>query len=260
MASSGSGLSSLDSGLNKKLIASPMPDRFYAPQSLDGPSVEISGTEAHHLRHVLRLDVGNKVILFDGRGTEATAEIAKLSRNDVQLRVLETRHTPEDSASQFSLAAAVPKGDRFRWLIEKATELGVSRFIPLETERSIVHPGTGKFKRMEQTVIAACKQSGRSRLMAVDNIKSWQPFVDQEFAHRTVLVAHPTGNPLSKNVLTTSGDAETLLVVGPEGGFTGQEIQIALDSGANLVRLGPHILRIETAAIALAAYAQLNRL
>jgi len=236
-----------------------MPDRFYAPHLLDGSLVDISGPEAHHLSHVLRLGTGDHALLFDGTGNEATAEITNISRKDVQLRILETWHVQEDDSSRFVLATAIPKGDRFRWLVEKATELGIGRFIPLETKRSVVHPSKGKLNRMEQTVISACKQSGRSRLMAIENSKPWQQFVEEEFPHRTVLVAHPTGKPVFNHEFSTSDGAETLLVVGPEGGFTEQEIESAVDAGAHLVGLGPNILRIETAAIALAAYARLSR-
>lgn len=234
-----------------------MPDWFYAPVSLDGPSVELSGDEAHHMARVLRMKPGEGAVLFDGRGTEAVAEIETVGPHSVGLRIVETRTSPEPQPPVI-LATAVPKGDRFRWLVEKATELGVSELIPIETARSVVEPGTGKLDKMRQTVLAACKQSRRSRAMDLARMASFAECCGR-LSDSFALVAHPTGESLRAISLEANPGRPIVLMVGPEGGFTDEELTAAVSAGARPVSLGSGILRIETAAVAMAAYALLAR-
>ena len=153
-----------------------------------------------------------------------------------------------------TIATAVPKGDRFDWLIEKATELGVSQLIPLTTSRSVVDPRTSKLDKLRQTVVAACKQSGRNHLMEIGSVTSWPDFIRQFVPDHTVLIAHPQGELLESIEPVLANQEKTLLVaIGPEGGFSDVEIQLALRAGAKAIQLGSKILRIETAAIGLAA-------
>ena len=117
--------------------------------------------------------------LFDGRGKSATAEILAVHKKAVDLKILHTTETPPPDC-RVILASAVPKGDRFRWLVEKAVELGVDRLIPLVTERSVVKPGVGKREKMEQTVIEASKQCGRNWLMAIEEPKPWIRLLEED--------------------------------------------------------------------------------
>jgi 16S rRNA (uracil1498-N3)-methyltransferase len=234
-----------------------MAERFYIADSLAEPTARLDGAAAHHLLHVSRLKAGEEVRLFDGRGTVATAQIMGSSKNSVELRLIETIQFPQESGRPVSVATAVPKGDRFRWLVEKATELGVRRLTPIRTCRSVVHPGDGKLAKIRQTVISACQQSGRNWLMEIDPVASWNEILDQYFAGHVVLVAHPAGKPLQRRLSSIAGSSPLLLVVGPEGGFTDAEIDDAVTAGAMPVNLGENILRIETAAVALIAVCRL---
>ncbi|MEX2288316.1 MAG: RsmE family RNA methyltransferase [Planctomycetaceae bacterium] len=236
-----------------------MVERFYFPQLSDGPAAELSGAEARHLVKVLRKNVGDEVVLFDGRGHRATAAVVEMDKRSVRLQILARQDAESEQSTSLVLATAVPKGERFRWLVEKATELGVDRLVPLETARSVVHPGDGKLEKMEQTVIAACKQSNRDRLMAIDAKTSWQDFVANEFPGRRVYVAHPTGAPCNQVVDEPGAIDAIIAAVGPEGGFDDREIAMAVNAGALLVNLGPQTLRIETAALAMAATLRLTR-
>jgi 16S rRNA (uracil1498-N3)-methyltransferase len=173
-----------------------------------------------------------------------------------------------------TIATAVPKGDRFGWLIEKATELGVARIVPIMTERSVVDPRDSKLDKMRQASITACKQCGRNHLMHIAAITSWKDFLQNIAQGSQFLIAHPyestgvdalqaSGGPK----LTDSSNLESALnpstsdqiskkitiVIGPEGGFSDSEVQSALALGAIPIQLGNYILRIETAAIAAAA-------
>ena len=230
-----------------------MSDRFFVPELFAAPTVRLEGAEAHHLSRVRRLAIGDAVELFDGAGGAASAEITAIGKNSVELLTGPRNANAEAVRRPVELATAIPKGDRFRWLVEKATELGVDRLLPLRTERSVVHPGDGKLQKMQQAVIAACKQSGRNRLMAIEPTIDWVALTSTEFTERTVVVAHPTGDPIKTVMNAADSQLPLLLVVGPEGGLTDREVQEAVSAGARLASLGQNILRIETAGVMLAA-------
>jgi 16S rRNA (uracil1498-N3)-methyltransferase len=230
-----------------------MLDRFHTPESLDAETVQLTGPEAHHLINVLRKQPGDRVELFEGSGFAATAEVVSLSRRSVELRILERSAVVETSQPQVTLATAIPKGDRFRWLVEKATELGIARLIPLQTTRSVVDPRHSKLDKMRQAVIAACKQCGRNRLMEIAVPVTLDELLNrtehsQSTESPTLLIAHPGGGALSDLPVATS----VTVMIGPEGGFTDDEVRLAETHGAKTVSLGEHILRIETAALAAA--------
>ena len=230
-----------------------MSHRFYCPQLVEAGSVTLTDSEAHHLAHVLRSQQGDIVELFDGNGLVATCRIATLRKRDVELEVQSARREKLPQKG-LTIATAVPKGDRFDWLIEKATELGVSQLIPLTTSRSVVDPRTSKLDKLRQTVVAACKQSGRNHLMEIGSVTSWPDFIRQFVPDHTVLIAHPQGELLeSVGPLPANHEKPLIIAIGPEGGFSDVEIQLALRAGANVIQLGRQILRIETAAIGLAA-------
>jgi 16S rRNA (uracil1498-N3)-methyltransferase len=238
-----------------------MPDRFYVPTPLDQQSVRLTGPEAHHLRDVLRLKVGAEVVLFDGEGVEATAEIIEVKKAQVEFRVLQMRRDGNDPKSRIVLATAAPKGERFRWLVEKAAELGVDRLVPLITERSVVDPRETRLEKMRAVVIAACKQSRRNRLMQIDAPVAWTDFVDGRRANAVTraqwLVADTSGGSIAA-LRSIPQPLEFFLTVGPEGGLTAAELDHAVAAGAQLVALGPQILRVETAAIALVSFVALS--
>lgn len=233
-----------------------MPHRFYAVFDAGDSLVELSGAEAHHLLHVLRLGVADEVLLFDGRGNQATATVESTSRGAAMLRIMAVTADAPDRGPSIVLASAVPKGDRWGWLVEKATELGVERLVPLTTAHSVVHPGAAKLDRTRQTVIAACKQSGRSSLMLLDELTNWADFVAREFSQRRGVVSDRTGLPWGE-VSDSLAGVPLVLAVGPEGGFNPEEINVARQAGAVFVNLGELTLRIETAALVLATLCRL---
>ena len=156
------------------------------------------------------------------------------------------------------LGVACPKGDRLKWLVEKATELGVTELIPLLCERSVVEPRETKLAKLEQTVLAACKQCRRNTLMRIRESQPLHEFVAE--APDPVWIAHPGGESL-KTLLaerrTQPLDPPLPIwgAVGPEGGFSDTEIEQCVAAGARLVSVGRHVLRVETAVVAFAAIA-----
>lgn len=234
-----------------------MPDRFFSSLLPESGSCVLDGSEAHHLMHVLRITAGEVVELFDGRGLVVSAKVATVRKRDVELHVESARREPIP-LREVILGTAVPKGDRFDWLIEKATELGVTRIVPLITARSSVDPREGTLDKLRQTIIAASKQCGRNHLLELDTVSNWSDFVQSEFTNRAAFIAHPLAEALtiSEEPIRLASSPSLVFAIGPEGGFTDEEVALALRCGAKPVRLGTLILRIETAAVALAALAQ----
>lgn len=192
--------------------------------------------------------------LFDGRGQSAIAEITLVKKDCVEVRIVELRKLLVAPLPMIRLAVAPPKGDRFRWLVEKATELGIDQLIPMLTERTVVEPGGGKLDKLQAAVVAACKQSGRDLVMQVTEntpfaacLKAASP----EGPPRVTLIGDPQGELFQPGMIP-NGTGEVLLLIGPEGGWSEGELELATQSGARRVRFADQILRTETAAIQLA--------
>ena len=227
-----------------------MSERYYCDHPIQGDCATLAGSEAHHLLHVMRATLGEQVTLFDGSGVEFRAEITSTSRSGAELAILDRVDVDRELPFHLTVAAALPKGDRQKWLVEKLTELGVSRLVPLVTTRSVAEPTFGATTRLQRSVIEACKQCGRNRLMTIAESTPWEKLVGIEGCASRWL-AHPTGMPLSSQPSAFEGGI--VIAVGPEGGFSDQEVEFARNSGWHIVSLGTRILRVETAAVALAA-------
>lgn len=231
--------------------------RFYLPGPLRLGCCRLGGAQARHLALVLRIRPGEEITLFDGTGLEATAAVTAIEDARVDLAVGEVRAAQCEPPTPVILATAVPKGERYDWLIEKATELGVAKVVPLVTERSVVVPGAAKLDRLRRKVVEASKQCGRSRLMEISSPVRWEEFVECELVPHGCWVAHPAGEPLTTRPHAAGsgpkGAAAFVGAIGPEGGWTDGELERARSSGARVVSLGPRVMRIETAALVLAA-------
>lgn len=224
-----------------------MAERFYINSPLQPGPVLLQGAEAHHLARVSRIRPGDRVCLFNGAGHEYPAEVLTVGRSAVELQVLSDESPQREVGFLLHVAAPLPKGDRGQFLIEKLTELGATRFTPLLTERSIVHPGESKLDKLHRWVIEASKQCGRNVLMTIEPATQWTEFCRREGLPARRWLADRQGRPVH------AGNApDTVVAVGPEGGFTTAEVESARQAGWELVSLGPRVLRIETAALLLA--------
>ena len=200
----------------------------------------------------MRAKVGDELILFDGQGGEFPARIAKIGRSEIELSVIERRNISRELPFRLVVGAALPKGDRQRWLVEKLVELGVSELVPLVTERSVAQPSGNTLERLRRAVIEASKQCGRNQLMAVGHATTFNSFLAEATESATKLIAHPpTPDEGATSWSTNAGAA--IIAVGPEGGFTEEEIALANDHYWTNVSLGTRVLRTETAAVALAS-------
>jgi len=227
-----------------------MSQRFFVEPPIDGNVAELRSTEAQHAVKVMRCRVGDQVTLFDNSGAEFASRITRIDRSTVQLEVLERDAVDRELACTLTLGVALPKGDRQRWLIEKAVELGVETLVPLLTERGVAQPSAQALTRLRRTVIEASKQCGRNRLMQIAQPMSVAAYCESAAGIRVKLVATPNGQPWS-SVLNDA--TEIAACVGPEGGFTQAEQDQAQADGWKPVTLGQRLLRIETAAVAIAS-------
>jgi 16S rRNA (uracil1498-N3)-methyltransferase len=176
--------------------------------------------------------------------------VASIGRDDVMLDMGEAVTASRLTRVPLTLAVALPKGERQKWLVEKLTELGVERLVPLATTRGVAEATPAAVERLSRGVIEACKQCGRDGLMQIGGPKGVAEVVGDAGSGAVLLVADRDGAPLQE--IATAGNLVVALV-GPEGGFTTEELATIEAAGGRRVSLGPHVLRVETAAIALAA-------
>jgi 16S rRNA (uracil1498-N3)-methyltransferase len=226
-----------------------MSDRFFTPQPLGLGPVTLEGDEAKHLGTVRRFGPGDRVMLFNGDGNEYPAMVTESGKRSVALTIYAVESPNRERAFPLTVASAIPKGDRCDFLIEKLVELGVTTFIPLITERSVVIPKPDKREKWDRAVIEASKQCGRNVLMSVDDPCSWDVLLQRftDVTARFVLHTGPDLQPLAR-LSEPAG-----IAVGPEGGLTESEWSAAVEAGWQLRSLGPRTLRMETAAIAAAS-------
>lgn len=235
-------------------------ERAYAPEGPVDGLIQLDRDESHHLVRVRRVGIGKQLEAFDGQGHAWRCELADDHKNGALLRVLEEitgNHHPGD-ALKIVIATAVPKGDRFDWIVEKATELGVESLVPLHCDRSVVDPREGKLERLRKSVIEACKQCRRNDLMTIEQKQTLAEFLDSAGPGDVKLFTDIGGRTLSQVMVSsdTHTPGRVLVCVGPEGGWSEGERAMAREKGWRPVSLGPHVLRIETAVIAAAAAVQ----
>jgi len=228
---------------------------FYSEQLAEaGATVTLAGDEAHHAIAARRLKVGDTLWLFDGRGTLARTALVEIAarRRGLALRVEERRTEPPAKPS-IHLACALPKGDRQAVLLDMATQLGMASFTPLVCERGVVKPGENAGARWRRICLEACKQSRRLHLPEIREAATPREAAARAAAEGArVWIAHPSGESVAA-AGSSRPSSDIALLIGPEGGFTEEEVGAVLAQGAQPVSLGPAILRIETAAVALLA-------
>jgi 16S rRNA (uracil1498-N3)-methyltransferase len=239
--------------------------RFYAPKiafATDGNTVALGADEARHALDVLRLGLGDELFVFDGEGNEYRCAIAELTSRSATLNVLEqVKPASPESPLDLTLAVALLKGEKFDLVVQKATELGVMRLAPLITARADVRirePGDARKKADRWTRIAfeSAKQCGRAQLMLVDppmNLDEFFRSITDVQLKLTYTREMETPRRPRQNGLK---DARIAAMIGPEGGWTDDELKQASANGGKLVTLGGRILRAETAAIAVATLLQ----
>ena len=235
--------------------------RFYlAPTRWMEETPSLESADSHHCADVLRLGVGDKIVIFDGQGHEATAELLEVSRKRTILSI-DSRVKTARLRCAITLAQAVPKGKNMDLLIQKGVELGACAIIPLLTGRTVVRiedagEAARKQERWQSIAIEACKQCGQNWMPEIAVPRPLKEFFTTLPEVDLILIAslQSDARPL-KEVLASYVSAKgnlpesVVILIGPEGDFTPEETTLALSAGARAITLGPIILRTETAAI-----------
>ncbi len=228
---------------------------FYVPELTTADKlIQISGSEFHHLVHVRRLQSGDKITITNGNGLLASAIIKVISKKTAEIEIIEIEKILQ-SMSRIAVAFSLLKSKNDQLIIEKLTELGVKEFFPIITERSVRKTSVNTAEKFEKTAIAAIKQCDNAYLPVIHeplDLKSAITIIKN--AGFTPVVALETGNRKSlSSIIKHLDKADPCLIIGPEGGFSSEEIQLFEAENLASVTLGNHILRAETAAIVVAA-------
>ncbi|HEV2706331.1 MAG TPA: 16S rRNA (uracil(1498)-N(3))-methyltransferase [Pyrinomonadaceae bacterium] len=252
--------------------------RFYAPRESfadDGATLFLSEEETRHLRDVLRLRAGDEAFVFDGAGAEFRCVVADAGGRGRDGRArLEVRGRVESAVPESPLAltlcAALLKGEKFDLVVQKATELGVVRVVPVETKRAEVRPrnssdareATGRLERWRRLALEAAKQSGRARLPEISEPRTLSSLLadihaeEEQGDHARLLFAERGGGSLAEALGGRCALAAVTALVGPEGGWEDAEIEAGREHGWSIVTLGGRTLRAETACIAVTVLLQ----
>ncbi|HKF55443.1 MAG TPA: 16S rRNA (uracil(1498)-N(3))-methyltransferase [Blastocatellia bacterium] len=239
--------------------------RFYAsPPEISGSTITLSPEESHHLGRVLRLKSGDHVSAFDGLGSEYLCSVANASGNQATLDIIEPLADQVESHLSLTLAQALAKGEKFDFIVQKATELGVRRIVPIVTEHSDVRIADEKadrrLLRWQRIALEAVKQCGRRVLLQIEPPLAFTEFLNCEnprsdaalSAELPLMLAFTEkgGDPIGSVISAYRPGSPVVAVIGPEGGWSDLETRAMLEFGCQCVTLGRRTLRTETAAIA----------
>jgi len=225
-----------------------------------GAELALPEQAAVHVARVLRLRPGDPLVLFNGDGNDYAAELIAVTPRDAHARILDSRLHPGESPLRITLAQALARGEKMDWIVQKATELGVAEIVPLVTTRSEVKLDESRArKRLEHwrgVAISACEQSGRARVPAIATVQrlgEWLSSLDAS-ASATRLALLPEGEAAVRELPEIADTV--LLAIGPEGGFDENDSARLREAGFKGLRLGPRVLRTETAGMAAIAALQ----
>lgn len=235
--------------------------RVFADEPLaTGRELRLGPGAAAHVSRVLRLATGAELTLFDGRGGEYLATIIESRGTLVRVQVGEHRPIERESPLRITLAQGVARGERMDWVVQKATELGVAAIVPLLTERSVVRLEAAQLRRKREhwrgIVIGACEQSGRNQLPELAAPLPLGQWLEGLSGDGAQILLDPTARAGLPSIGQTTS---VTLLIGPEGGLTPAEHALAARGGFTSMRLGPRILRTETAALAAIGVLQATR-
>lgn len=229
--------------------------RFYLPPSeWNTASPSLSDSESHHALDVIRLGASDRLMVFDGVGGEATAQITAVEGKRAQLKILQKAAT-QPLPCAITLAQAVPKGKNMDFIIQKAVELGAARIAPLLSDRTVVQLDVQDLEKKRvkwrETALEACKQCGQNRIPEIDLPKTPKAFFESgdRFDLQLIASLQPDARKIKTVLEGQPAPATACVLVGPEGDFTPAELSLAKSHGCQPVTLGPIILRTETAAL-----------
>jgi 16S rRNA (uracil1498-N3)-methyltransferase len=243
------------------------PPRFFiAPSQVSGSRISISDEDVRHIAAVLRMKTGDSLLLCDGHGVEYQVAIAEISKSEIKTDII-NQSKREITAPRITLGQGLPKSDKMDWIVQKATELGVSNIVPLVTERTIVkiRDEEKRISRWQKIAREAAMQSNRPDIPQVEQVRPFRDFIFSldpgsqslppgssapELRTLKLIPWEEASAPIKDVLKQNAGAHHIIVLIGPEGGFSSNEASMALEKGFHAVSLGPNILRTETAAIA----------
>ena len=235
-------------------------NRFFVSESgFEDQRVRLSAEQAHQVCHVLRLKSGDEIVVLDNAGYEYDVTLTTVAKREATGQVTCKRPAPGEPKVQITLFQSLLAREKFEWVLQKGTEVGVTRFVPMQTERSIARArqiDTKKLTRWRRILTEAAEQSHRGRIPEIEEATMWKETISRLADFDCVLIAATSGPTRSlKEALgsDTKPLSSVAILIGPEGGFGEDEVKQACDSGAVPVGLGPRILRTETAAMVVPA-------
>ncbi|MFN4180018.1 MAG: 16S rRNA (uracil(1498)-N(3))-methyltransferase [Armatimonadota bacterium] len=228
--------------------------RFIVPFNLTSENVTLTEDFAHRFLRVLRLKVGDRVLLCDPRGSEWVAEIVGAEDKFVRLKLIERHFSPHEPTIYVTLFQGIPKGEKMDFIVQKATELGVQRIVPMFTKRTVVQLSSEKAKskreRWQRVATSATEQSGGKIVPEIALPLTFRQALEEaSHADLWLLFYEGAEKPLREILQPHQNVNDVAIMVGPEGGFDPSEVAMAQQKGAMVVSLGKRILRTETAAI-----------
>jgi 16S rRNA (uracil1498-N3)-methyltransferase len=231
--------------------------RIYYPNNLSlDQTVTLTDQAANHLRNVLRAELGDACVLFNGDGYEYHAQISALNKKDVQVQITETILCSRQSPLSIHLGQGISRGEKMDWVIQKSTELGVHEITPLITERCNLRLDSERWEKKRQhwqaVAISACEQCGRTDKVTIHTPQLLSNWLQTTFSGMRIML-----DPQAiKNIKQLTAPTAIQLLVGSEGGLSEGEAQDATTAGFMGVQLGPRILRSETTPIAVISILQ----
>jgi len=230
---------------------------FFVPQAcIAPPTISITGDLLTHLRNSLRVTKGEAVWFGNGEGTRFRAEITDVSNGAITAHIVETIQEPARRTPRLILGESLLKGEKMDWVIQKVTELGVSQIIPIESQHSVIHLKADRVNhqlaRWQRIALEAAQQSEQWRMPKVGEPRSLSELLANHGTSTTILMLaeREEGKSLQMVQLPQGTDVSVLALVGPEGGWSKEEKEVARQAGVEMITLGQHILRSETAAMA----------
>jgi 16S rRNA (uracil1498-N3)-methyltransferase len=231
-------------------------ESFYVdPNDVCGDEIRFREEEAKHLGQVMRKKGRQRIWAVDGGGKAYEVQLIRIGKKEATGKIIHTRRRLGEPLAEVTLAQAILKGDHFDYLVEKVTEIGVKRIIPMITDNTVPTAGPQKLARWRRITVAAMKQSGRSVLPEITSPAHFQQILETKTQYQHCWIAHPgKGSVAPRFAENAAGRIKNvLLIVGPEGGFSDAEIETAKQQDIRQISLGPRRLRSETAGIVLTA-------
>lgn len=225
--------------------------RFFTSEQITENEILLTADEYNHAVNVYRLKTGDEIVVFNGDGLNYFCEISKINKTSLTAKILKKEKNPSDPKVHVTLFQALIKGEKLELVTQKVTEIGVMEIVPFESKFSDVKKTTGKLSRLNKIVISACKQCGRSSLVSINDAVLFKDLPNKLKGYDLILI--PYENEKNKSLMQSLKDGKNAhkiaVIVGPEGGFAGDEIDTLTNGLGSTVTLGNRVLRAETASL-----------